>query len=394
MAGQKKDAPDGRPPHRLGTLAIHAGQEVDPTTGAVMPPIYATSTYAQSSPGVHQGFEYSRTHNPTRFAYERCVAGLEGGSRGFAFASGLAATSTLLDLLDSGSHVVAMDDLYGGSYRLFERVRRRSAGLDFSFVDLGDAAAFEAAIRPETRMVWVETPTNPMLKIVDLAAVSAVAKRHGLLVVVDNTFASPALQRPLEHGADIVMHSATKFINGHSDMVGGMVVVGDDADLAERVAFLQNSVGAVQGPFDSFLALRGLKTLHLRMRAHCDNALEIARRLEGRAGIERVIYPGLASHPQHALAARQMDGFGGIVSVVLEGGFPAAKRFCERLELFTLAESLGGVESLVNHPAVMTHASIPPERRQALGIVDGMVRLSVGVEDVEDLAADIDAALA
>ena len=379
--------------HRLGTLAIHAGQSVDPTTGAVMPPIYATSTYAQSSPGVHQGFEYSRTHNPTRFAYERCVAGLEGGTRGFAFASGLAATATLLDLLDTGSHVVAMDDLYGGSYRLFERVRRRSAGLDFSFVDLGDAAAFEAAIRPETRMVWVETPTKPMLKVVDLAAVSAVAKRHGLLVVVDNTFASPALQRPLEHGADIVMHSATKFLNGHSDMVGGMVVVGDDADLAERVAFLQNSVGAVQGPFDSFLALRGLKTLHLRMRAHCDNALELARRLEGRAGIAKVIYPGLASHPQHALASRQMDGFGGIVSVVLEGGFPAAKRFCERLELFTLAESLGGVESLANHPAVMTHASIPPERRQALGIVDGLVRLSVGVEDIEDLAADVDAAL-
>src|SRR5690606_23175076 len=320
-------------------------------------------------------------------------AGLEGGRRGFAFASGLAATATLLDLLDSGSHVVAMDDLYGGSYRLFERVRRRSAGLDFSFVDLGDAAAFEAAIRPETRMVWVETPTNPMLKVVDLAAVSAVAKRHGLLMVVDNTFASPALQRPLEHGADIVMHSATKFINGHSDMVGGMVVVGDNAELAEQLAFLQNSVGAVQGPFDSFLALRGLKTLHLRMRAHCDNALELARRLEGRAGIERVIYPGLASHPQHELAARQMDGFGGIVSVVLEGGFPAAKRFCERLELFTLAESLGGVESLVNHPAVMTHASIPPERRQALGIVDGLVRLSVGAEAVEDLAADIESAL-
>jgi len=358
-----------------------------------MPPIYATSTYAQSSPGVHQGFEYSRTHNPTRFAYERCVAGLEGGSRGFAFASGLAATSTLLDLLDTGSHVVAMDDLYGGSYRLFERVRRRSAGLDFSFVDLGDTAAFEAAIRPETRMVWVETPTNPMLKVVDLAAVSAVAKRHGLLVVVDNTFASPALQRPLEHGADIVMHSATKFLNGHSDMVGGMVVVGDDAGLAEQLAFLQNSVGAVQGPFDSFLALRGLKTLHLRMRAHCENAHELARRLEGRAGIERVIYPGLESHPQHALASRQMDGFGGIVTVVLEGGYPAAQRFCERLELFTLAESLGGVESLVNHPAVMTHASIPPDRRQALGIVDGLVRLSVGVEDVEDLAADIDSAL-
>ena len=394
MTGQAKDTSKSGASHRLGTLAIHAGQSVDPTTGAVMPPIYATSTYAQSSPGVHKGFEYSRTHNPTRFAYERCVAGLEGGSRGFAFASGLAATATLLDLFDTGSHVIAMDDLYGGSYRLFEGVRRRSAGLDFSFVDLGDSAAFEAAIRPETKMVWVETPTNPMLKVVDLAAVSAVAKRHGLLMVVDNTFASPALQRPLEHGADVVVHSATKFLNGHSDMVGGMVVVGDNPELAEQVAFLQNSVGAVQGPFDSFLALRGLKTLHLRMRAHCDNALELARRLEGRAGIERVIYPGLESHPQHALAGRQMDGYGGIVSVVLEGGFPAAKRFCERLELFTLAESLGGVESLANHPAVMTHASIPPERRQALGIVDGLVRLSVGVEDIEDLAADVDAALA
>lgn len=377
-----------------GTRAIHAGQSPDPSTGAVMPPIYATSTYAQSSPGVHQGFEYSRTHNPTRFAYERCVAGLEGGSRGFAFASGLAATSTILETLDSGSHVVCMDDVYGGTFRLFERVRRRSAGLDFSFVDLTDPAAFEAAIRPETRMVWVETPTNPMLKIVDLRAVSAIAKKHGLRMVVDNTFASPILQRPLEHGADLVMHSATKYLNGHSDMVGGMVVVGDDTELAEQMAFLQNSVGAVQGPFDSFLALRGLKTLHLRMRAHCENAQALAEWLQTHPGVEQVIYPGLAAHPHHALASRQMDGFGGIVSVRIKGGYAGAQRFCERTELFTLAESLGGVESLVNHPAVMTHASVPVERRAALGIHDDLVRLSVGVETLDDLRHDLAHALA
>ena len=386
---------DGQPSGlALGTLAIHGGQSPDPTTGAVMPPIYATSTYAQASPGVHQGFEYSRTHNPTRFAYERCVAALEGGSRGFAFASGMAATSTVLELLDSGAHVVAMDDLYGGSYRLFERVRRRSAGLDFSFVDMTDLAALEAAITPKTRMLWVETPTNPMLKVVDLQAVCAIARRHGVLTVVDNTFASPILQRPLEHGADLVLHSATKYLNGHSDMVGGMVVVGGNADLTERMAFLQNSVGAVQGPFDSFLALRGLKTLHLRMRAHCDNAMHIAEFLAGHAAVESVIYPGLASHPQHALAARQMDGFGGIVSFRIKGGFDAARRFCERTELFTLAESLGGVESLVNHPAVMTHASVPPERRAALGMGDELVRLSVGVEGLQDLVGDIESALA
>lgn len=380
--------------YRSATLAIHGGQSPDPTTGAVMPPIYATSTYAQSSPGVHQGFEYSRTHNPTRFAYERCVAALEGGSRGFAFASGLAATSTLLELLDSGDHVVAMDDIYGGSYRLFERVRRRSAGLSFSFVDLTDPAAFEAAITPKTKLVWIETPTNPLLKIVDIAAIAAIAKRHGLLVAVDNTFASPILQRPLAHGADIVMHSATKYLNGHSDMVGGMLVVGDNADLAEQVAFLQNSVGAVQGPFDSFLALRGLKTLHLRMRAHCDNALALAQWLQAHGAVGEVIYPGLPSHPHHALAARQMAGFGGMLSIRLKGGFEAAKRFCERLELFTLAESLGGVESLVNHPAVMTHASIPPDRRARLGIGDELVRLSVGVEDAGDLRRDLERALA
>ncbi|OAX54108.1 cystathionine gamma-synthase [Xanthomonas graminis] len=393
MTDQTSNPNGDGPALSLATLAIHGGQHHDPSTGAVMPPIYATSTYAQSSPGQHQGFEYSRTHNPTRFAYERCVAALEGGSRGFAFASGMAATSTVMELLDSGSHVVAMDDLYGGSYRLFERVRRRTAALDFSFVDLTDPAAFSAAITSKTRMVWIETPTNPMLKIVDIAAIAAIARQHGLLVVVDNTFASPMLQRPLELGADIVVHSATKYLNGHSDMVGGIAVVGANAELAEQLAFLQNSVGGVQGPFDSFLALRGLKTLPLRMRAHCDNALQLAQWLDTHPAIDKVIYPGLASHPQHALAQRQMSGFGGIVSIVLKGGFDAARRFCERTELFTLAESLGGVESLVNHPAVMTHASIPVARREQLGISDGLVRLSVGVEDVGDLQADLDRAL-
>ena len=393
MSEQTPPAGHSGRPLALATLAIHGGQSPDPSTGAVMTPIYATSTYAQSSPGVHQGFEYSRTHNPTRFAWERCVAALEGGSRGFAFASGLAATSTVLELLDSGDHVIAMDDLYGGSYRLFERVRRRSAGLDFSFVDLCDLAAFEAAITPKTRMVWIETPTNPMLKIVDIAAVAQIARKHGLRVVVDNTFASPIVQRPLELGAHLVMHSATKYLNGHSDMVGGIVVVGEDAELAEQMAFLQNSVGAVQGPFDSFLALRGVKTLPLRMRAHNENALALAQWLEGQDAVEKVIYPGLASHPQHALAARQMHGFGGIVSVVLKGGFEAARRFCERTELFTLAESLGGVESLVNHPAVMTHASVPVERRERLGLSDALVRLSVGVEAAGDLVADLEMAL-
>lgn len=377
----------------MGTKAVHIGQSPDPSTGAVMTPIYATSTYAQSSPGVHQGFEYSRTHNPTRFAWERCVAGLEGGARGFAFASGLAATATLLEMLDSGDHVIAMDDLYGGSYRLFERVRRRSAGLNFSFVDLTDLPAFEAAITATTKLVWIETPTNPLLKIVDIEAVADVARKHGILVAVDNTFASPILQRPLELGADIVVHSATKYLNGHSDIVGGIVVVGDDAALAERLAFLQNSVGAVQGPFDSFLALRGLKTLHLRMQAHAGNALVLAQWLQGHPSVEKVIYPGLESHPQHALASRQMHGYGGIVSVVLKGGVEAAKRVCENTRLFTLAESLGGVESLINLPALMTHASIPPDRRAKLGIVDGLVRLSAGIENVSDLQSDLEDAL-
>ncbi len=377
----------------FATRAIHGGQSPDPATGAVMPPIYATSTYAQSSPGVHKGYEYSRTQNPTRMAFERCIADLEGGTQGFAFASGMAATATLLELMDTGSHVVAMDDLYGGSFRLFERVRRRSAGLDFSFVDLSDPKAAAAAIRPSTRMVWIETPTNPLLKLVDIAAVAEAARGRGILVVVDNTFATPWIQRPLELGADIVMHSATKFLNGHSDMVGGVAVVAD-AGLAERVAFLQNSIGAVGGPFDSFLALRGLKTLPLRMRQSSESALAIASRLGRHPGVERVLYPGLPSHPQHALAKRQMArGGSGIVTFFLKGGLAEARRFLERLEVFTLAESLGGVESLVDHPAIMTHASLPAEARAKLGISDSLVRLSVGIEDVEDLVADLEAAL-
>ncbi|MBX3725009.1 MAG: cystathionine gamma-synthase [Xanthomonadales bacterium] len=377
----------------LGTRAIHAGQQPDPSTGAVMTPIYATSTYVQASPGVHQGFEYSRSHNPTRFAWERCIAALEGGSQGYAFASGLAATATVLDALDSGSHVICMDDVYGGTYRLFERVRRRSANLEFSFVDLGDADALAAAVRPNTRLIWAETPTNPMLKILDIRALADFARARGIRLAVDNTFATPVLQRPLEQGAHLVMHSATKYLNGHSDMVGGVLVVGDDAELAEQLTFLQNAVGGVQGPFDSFLALRGVKTLHLRMRAHCENALALAQWLEQHPAVDKVIYPGLTSHPQHELARRTLDGFGGMISLYVRGGAAAATRFLERCTLFALAESLGGVESLVNHPAIMTHASVPPERRAALGIADNLVRLSVGIEDLEDLRAELDSAL-
>jgi cystathionine gamma-lyase len=382
-------------PNRLGfaTRGIHAGQSPDPSTGAIMMPIYATSTYVQSSPGVHKGYEYSRSQNPTRMAYERCVADLESGSAGYAFASGLAAEATILDMLDQGSHVIAMDDLYGGTYRLFEGVRRRSAGHDFTFVDLSDLAALEAAIRPETKLIWIETPTNPLLKLVDLEAIAKIARARGILTVADNTFASPWVQRPLEQGIDMVMHSATKYLNGHSDMVGGVVVVGDDAELRDRLGFLQNAVGAIAGPFDSFLALRGLKTLALRMERHCDNARAIAHWLDAHPKIAKVYYPGLPSHPQHELAKRQMHGFGGMVTAVLVGGLAPAKRFLERCEIFALAESLGGVESLIEHPAIMTHASLPAEKRAAIGIDDGLVRLSVGVEDVDDLIADLDAAL-
>jgi cystathionine gamma-lyase len=378
----------------FATRVIHAGQSPDPSTGAIMPPIYATSTSVQESPGVHKGYEYSRSQNPTRMAYERCIADLESGERGYAFASGLAAIATLLDCLDSGSHVIAMDDLYGGSYRLFERVRRRSAGLDFSFVDLSDVAALEAAIRPETKLIWVETPTNPLLKLVDLEAVASVAKKRGILTACDNTFATPWVQRPIELGFDVVMHSATKYLNGHSDMVGGILVAGDNAELAEQLAFLHNAVGAIQGPFDSFLALRGLKTLALRMERHCTNAQTVAEFLEAHPKVERVVYPGLKSHPQHALAEQQMDAPGGMVTAFLKGGLDQARRFLERVEVFALAESLGGVESLIEHPAIMTHASIPPEIRATLGISDGLVRLSVGVEGADDLLADLQNALA
>jgi cystathionine gamma-lyase len=391
------DASKPRPPaNRQGfsTRAIHAGQEPDPSTGAIMQPIYATSTYVQSSPGVHKGYEYSRSQNPTRMAYERCVADLENGTAGFAFASGLAGTATILDALDSGAHIIAMDDLYGGTFRLFEQVRKRSAGLQFTFVDLSDLAAVEAAIRPETRLIWVESPTNPLLKLADLEALAVLAKRHGIMTAADNTFASPWVQRPIEVGFDIVMHSATKYLNGHSDIVGGMVVVGDRPELREKLTFLQNAVGAVAGPFDSFLALRGVKTLGLRMERHCENAAAVAAWLEKHPKIARVHYPGLASHPQHALAKRQMRGFGGMVTAVLKGGLDDARRFLERCQVFALAESLGGVESLVEHPAIMTHASVPPATRAALGISDGLVRLSVGIEDEADLIADLAQALA
>lgn len=380
--------------HAMATRVIHAGQEPDPTTGAIMTPIYATSTYVQRSPGDHKGWEYSRSHNPTRDAYEQCIADLEGGIKGLAFASGMAATSTVLELLDTGDHVVAIDDLYGGSFRLFNNVRERSAGLKFTFSGMETIDTLEAAMRPETRMIWLETPTNPMLKVVDIAAVARVAKQHGALLVVDNTFASPMLQRPLELGADIVVHSATKFLNGHSDMVGGVAVVGDNKDLADKLWYLLNSVGGIQGPFDSFLAMRGLKTLALRMRAHCENALKIATWLETHPSVAQTIYPGLQSHPQHELAMKQMNGMGGgIISIDLKGGFEAARRMLEGCHLFSLAESLGGVESLINHPAVMTHASVPPEKRAKIGISDSLIRLSVGVEDVDDLIAELERVL-
>ncbi|MBU2678047.1 MAG: PLP-dependent aspartate aminotransferase family protein [Gammaproteobacteria bacterium] len=376
----------------FATRTIHAGQSPDPSTGAIMQPIYATSTYVQSSPGVHQGYEYSRTQNPTRMAYERCIADLESGTDGFAFASGMAATGTILELIDSGCHVIAMDDLYGGTRRLFDGVRKRSAGLAFSFVDLTDLAAAEAAFRDDTKMVWIETPTNPLLKIVDIEGVTALGKKHGAIVVVDNTFATPCLQRPLELGCDIVMHSATKFINGHSDMVGGIVVTADES-LSKQLAYLQNSIGSVAGPFDSFLALRGVKTLEVRMQRHCESAMRIAEWLEQDSRVDSVLYPGLPSHPQHSLARSQMDGFGGIVTFFIKGDLNDARRFLERCQVFSLAESLGGVESLVDHPGIMTHASVPDEERAKLGISDQLIRLSVGIEALEDLIDDLDRAL-
>ncbi len=385
---------------------VHAGQHPDPVTGAVMPPISLASTYAQESPGVHTGFEYTRSHNPTRYAMERCVARLEASTLGddddaswggFAFASGMAAIGSMLELLDSGDHVVAMDDLYGGTHRLFRHLREQSSGLRFTFVDLTDAEKLNDAIEDGTRLIWVETPTNPMLKLVDLDAVASIGQERGILTACDSTFATPVLQRPLQHGFDIVMHSATKYLGGHSDVVAGVLATGD-AELAERIRFVQNSVGAVLSPFDSYLVLRGIKTLALRMRRHCESAQRIAEWLEAHAGIRSVIYPGLPSHPQHELACRQMrlgdaPAGGGMITAVLDGGIDAAREFLGKVRIFSLAESLGGVESLIEHPAIMTHASVPPDVRAELGIDDGLVRLSVGIEDCDDLLNDLDEAL-
>ena len=377
------------------TRAIHAGQEPDPTTGAIMTPIYTSSTYVQESPGVHKGYDYSRSVNPTRKALEACIADLEGSSFGYAFASGMAASATVLELLDSGDHVIAMDDLYGGTYRLFENVRKRSAGLNFTFCDLSDLDTLEDSLNEKTRMIWIETPTNPLLKIADLEAISTFAKKNNLISVCDNTFCSPFVQNPLELGFDVVVHSATKYLNGHSDLIGGVVVCSQEKeDLANEQLYLQNAVGSIMNPFDSFLLLRSLKTLPVRMERHCSSAQTIASYLESHDSIEKVIYPGLTSHPQHEIAKKQMNGFGGMISVVLKGGLSSATSFLERTNIFSLAESLGGVESLIEHPAIMTHASIPAEIREEIGISDGLVRLSVGIESIEDLLEDIDNALA
>jgi cystathionine gamma-lyase len=381
----------------IATRVIHGGQSPDPATGAVMPPIYATSTFAQDSPGVHKGLDYGRSHNPTRWALERCVADIESGGAAYAFASGLAAIAAVLELLPAGAHIVAGDDMYGGTYRLFERVRRHSAALAFTYVDLADPLALANALRPETKMVWVETPTNPMLKLADLHAIAQLCRERGVMTVCDNTFASPINQRPLELGIDIVVHSTTKYMNGHSDVIGGIAVVGGQAHQQawrERLGFIQNAVGAIQGPFDSFLVLRGIKTLALRVERSSANALDLAQWLEGQPKVRHVHYPGLASHPQHELARRQMHGYGGIISIVLDTDLAGARHFLERCEVFTLAESLGGVESLIEHPAIMTHATIPADQRARLGIGDGLIRLSVGIEHVEDQRADLARALA
>ena len=383
--------------HGFETRVIHGGQHPDPSTGAIMPPIFQTSTYVQSSPGVHKGYEYSRSQNPTREALERCVADLEGGRRGYAFASGLAGMSTVLELLDAGAHIIASDDLYGGSFRLFERVRKRSMGLQVSFIDMSDPQAVRAALRPNTKMVWVETPSNPLLKLIDLEAVAKIAREANLIAVADNTFASPWGQNPLALGFDIVVHSTTKYLNGHSDVVGGIAVIGNEprqADWAEQLAFLHNAVGAIAGPFDSFLALRGIKTLAIRMERHNQSALALAQWLEAHPKVARVHYPGLESHPQHALAKRQMRGGGGMISIDLKSDLAGSRRFLEKVHLFALAESLGGVESLIEHPAIMTHASIPAAQRAALGINDTLIRLSVGIEALDDLKADLEAGFA
>ena len=373
---------------------IHAGQSPDPSTGAVMQPIYATSTYAQSSPGVHKGFEYGRSENPTRMAFERCLAELEGGALGLAFSSGLAAISAVIDHLDAGAHILAMDDLYGGTFRLFNRIKARTSNLTISHVDMADMDDLERALKPETKLIWVETPSNPLLKIADLRAIALFAKKHNLITVCDNTFATPYNQRPLELGFDVVMHSTTKYVNGHSDIVGGALIVGGNKELQESLKFLQFAVGAIAGPFDSFLALRGLKTLAIRMQRHNQNGQAIAKWLEKQPSVKQVIYPGLESHPHHLLAVSQMDGFSGMISLFLEGDIARCRRFLEGLTLFTLAESLGGVESLANHPAIMTHASLPAEKRKELGISDNFVRLSVGIESESDLINDLQQALA
>jgi cystathionine gamma-lyase len=377
----------------FATRSIHAGQSPDRTTGAVMTPIFATSTFKQHSPGVHTGYEYARSQNPTRHAFENCIANLENGTRGFAFASGLAASSTVLELLDSGSHIVAADDLYGGSWRLFERIRKRSMGLRTSYADPNLAGSLQQAIQADTRMIWVETPSNPLLKITDLEEVARIGKARGILTVVDNTFASPFIQRPLDLGIDIVLHSVTKYISGHSDMVGGAVIVKERSDIAEKLEYMQNAIGSILDPFSSFLALRGLKTLPLRMQRHCGNAMHLAAWLSSHPKLERVIYPGLPNHAQHLLAAKQMNGFGAMISGYLKTDMNGVRRALEACKLFTLAESLGGVESLIGHPVTMSHGSLPPDLRARLGISDNLVRLSVGIEDVEDLMADLDHAL-
>lgn len=386
MTDERAQEPGTAPAQQqFATRVIHGGQHPDAATGAVMTPIYATSTYAQSSPGVHKGFDYSRTRNPTRDALQACLASLEGGCAAFSFASGMAAISCVVELLDAGSHIIASHDLYGGTYRLLDRIRSRSAALSVSFVDLSDMAAIERAIRPTTRMIWSETPTNPTLRLVDLSAIAAVGRRHGLTTVCDSTFASPYIQRPLEHGIDVVVHSATKYLNGHSDALGGAAVTADES-LGERLKFLQNGLGSIPSPFDCFLILRGIKTLDVRMERHCANALAVARFLEAHPKVKRVHYPGLESHPQHLLAKRQMHGrYGGIVSAELEGTLDDARRFLERVSLFSLAESLGGVESLIEHPGLMTHSGLPAEMRAALGISDSLVRLSIGIESEADL---------
>ncbi|MEP6607361.1 MAG: PLP-dependent aspartate aminotransferase family protein [Burkholderiaceae bacterium] len=392
-----KDKTDADHTHDIATRVIHAGQSPDPSTGAIMPPIYATSTFVQQSPGVHKGLDYGRSHNPTRWALERCVADLESGAQAYAFASGMAAIATVLETLDSGAHVVAGDDLYGGTFRLFERVRKRSAGHQFTFVDMSRLDQLTAALRPETKMVWVETPSNPLLKLADLQAIAKLCRARNIVAAADNTFASPYVQRPIEFGFDVVVHSTTKYLNGHSDVIGGVAVISREercAPMREQLGFLQNAIGAIAGPFDSFLTLRGIKTLALRMQRHCDNALALAQWLEAQPGVKSVRYPGLPSHPHHALAQRQMNGYGGMISIDLATDLDGTRRFLERCEIFALAESLGGVESLIEHPAIMTHATIPPAQRTSLGIGDSFVRLSVGVEAFDDLRRDLSRALA